>query len=105
MRDGYTRNRGLGARFVDYVSDVLVFTSEDGRDYDFQQVLAAGSPDGIHSIEDPRVQRVRSGGAEHVVMTYTNLPAARVEACRGGSACTGSSTPTAASRSTTTRAA
>ncbi|MGZ4316845.1 MAG: glycoside hydrolase family 130 protein, partial [Gaiellaceae bacterium] len=74
VRDGYTRNRGRGARFVDYVSDVLVFTSDDGLDYRFQQVLAAGSPDGVHSIEDPRVQRVRSGGREHVLMTYTHLP-------------------------------
>ena len=74
VRDGYTRNRGFGARFVHYISDVLVFTSDDGLDYRFQQVLAAGSPGGIHSIEDPRVQRVHSGGAEHVMMTYTNLP-------------------------------
>ncbi len=75
VREGYTRNRGRGARFVDYVSDVLVFTSDDGLDYRFQQVLAAGTKGGVHSYEDPRVQRVRSGGAEHVMMTYTNLPA------------------------------
>jgi predicted GH43/DUF377 family glycosyl hydrolase len=74
VRDGYARNSGTGARFLDYVSDVLVFTSEDGLDYRFQQVLAAGSTGGIHSYEDPRVQRVRSDGAEHVMMTYTNLP-------------------------------
>lgn len=74
VRDGYARNDGPGPRFVDYVSDVLVFTSGDGVDYRFQQVLAAGSPDGVYSLEDPRVQRVRSGGAEHVVMTYTSLP-------------------------------
>jgi len=74
VRTGYERNLGEGARFLDYVSDVLVFTSADGLDYRFQQVLAAGSPDNVHSIEDPRVQRVRSGGREHVVMTYTHLP-------------------------------
>jgi beta-1,2-mannobiose phosphorylase / 1,2-beta-oligomannan phosphorylase len=74
VRLGYERNAGEGARFLDYVSDVLVFTSEDGLDYRFQQVLAAGSPDGVHSLEDPRVQRVRSGGSEHVMMTYTHLP-------------------------------
>ena len=74
VRDGYVRSEGPGARFLDYVSDVLVFTSADGLDYEFQQVLAAGSPDGVHSIEDPRVQRVRSGGTEHVMMTYTHLP-------------------------------
>jgi predicted GH43/DUF377 family glycosyl hydrolase len=74
VRDGYSRNPGPGPRFVDYVSDVLVFTSTDGRDYAFQQVLAQGTPDGVNCYEDPRVQRVRSGGAETVVMTYTNLP-------------------------------
>ena len=74
VRDGYSRNAGEGARFLDYVSDVLVFTSDDGLDYRFQQVLAAGSPDDVPSLEDPRVQRVRSGGSEHVMMTYTHLP-------------------------------
>ena len=33
VRDGYVRNPGRGPRFLDYVSDVLVFTSSDGRDY------------------------------------------------------------------------
>ena len=74
VREGYTRNAGPGPRFLDYVSDVLVFTSPDGRDYAFQQVLARGAPDGVACYEDPRVQRVRGGGAETVVMTYTNLP-------------------------------
>jgi len=74
VRDGYVRSEVPGPRFLDYVSDVLVFTSTDGLDYRFQQVLAAGSPDGVHSFEDPRVQRVRSGGAEQVMMTYTHLP-------------------------------
>lgn len=75
VRDSYRRNDGPGALFLDYISDVLVFTSSDGRRYEFQQVLASGSPDGVHSYEDPRVQRVSSGGAERVVMSYTNLPA------------------------------
>jgi len=74
VREGYVRNAGEGTRFLDYVSDVLVFNSDDGLDYRFQQVLAAGSPDDVHSIEDPRVQRVRSGGKEQVMMTYTHLP-------------------------------
>jgi predicted GH43/DUF377 family glycosyl hydrolase len=74
VRDGYIRNPASGARFLDYVSDVLVFTSSDGLEYRFQQVLAAGSPDGVHSLEDPRVQRVKSRGMEHVMMTYTHLP-------------------------------
>jgi beta-1,2-mannobiose phosphorylase / 1,2-beta-oligomannan phosphorylase len=74
VRDGYERNPGPGARFLDYVSDVLVFTSDDGREYAFQQVLVAGGEWGVHCYEDPRVQRVHSGSSESVVMTYTNLP-------------------------------
>ncbi len=74
VRDGYTRNGESGPRFLDYVSDVLVLTSEDGLDYEFQQVLARGSATGVHSYEDPRVQKIRSGGADHVMMTYTSLP-------------------------------
>jgi predicted GH43/DUF377 family glycosyl hydrolase len=74
VRDGYRTNDGPGPRFLDYVSDVLVFTSSDGRAYTFQQVLAESDPEAF-VYEDPRVQRVRSGGEERVVMTYTNLPA------------------------------
>jgi predicted GH43/DUF377 family glycosyl hydrolase len=75
VREGHVRNKKAGPRFLDYVSDVLVFTSLDGLDYEFQQVLARGSATGANtSYEDPRVQTIRSGGAEHVVMTYTNLP-------------------------------
>ena len=76
VRDGYRRNDGPGPRFLDYVSDVLVFTSPNGREYAFQQVLAKSSPDDVYTYEDPRVQLVRSGGEERFVMTYTNLPAA-----------------------------
>jgi predicted GH43/DUF377 family glycosyl hydrolase len=53
---------------------VLVFVSDDGVNYSFQQVLAQSSDDWIHAIEDPRVQWVASDGADHAVMTYTNLP-------------------------------
>ncbi len=74
VRAGYRRNPGSGARFLNYVSDVLVFASADGHEYEFQQVLAAADPDDVFSIEDPRVQRVRSDGSDHVVMTYTHLP-------------------------------
>ena len=74
VREGYRRNPGPGARFLDYVSDVLVFTSRDGLEFEFQQVLAAGSPGGVYSYEDPRVQRVRSRGDDQVMMTYTSLP-------------------------------
>jgi predicted GH43/DUF377 family glycosyl hydrolase len=73
VREGYLRNPGPGARFLNYVSDVLVFTSVDGHAYTFQQVLARSAAAGIHSFEDPRVQRIRSGDRETVVMTYTNL--------------------------------
>ena len=75
VHDRYRRNTGSGARFLDYISDVLVLTSDDGRTYEFQQVLARSAQDGIYSYEDARVQRVRSGGAERFMMTYTNLPA------------------------------
>lgn len=75
VRNGYRRNDAPGPRFLDYISDVLVYTSTDGRDYRFQQVLAKGSPDGVHCYEDPRVQRVSSGGEERFIMSYTNLPA------------------------------
>jgi beta-1,2-mannobiose phosphorylase / 1,2-beta-oligomannan phosphorylase len=74
IREGYRRNQGDGARFLDYVSDVLVFTSSDGIEYRFQQVLARSSDEWIHAVEDPRVQWVTSGGSAHAVMTYTNLP-------------------------------
>ena len=75
VRDGYRRNAGEGPRFLDYISDVLVFTSPDGCSYEFQQILAESSPDDVHTYEDPRVQLVRSAGKDRVVMTYTNLPA------------------------------
>jgi predicted GH43/DUF377 family glycosyl hydrolase len=74
VRDGYVRNEGPGPRFLDYVSDVVVFTSDDGLDYVFQQVLATGAGESAHSVEDPRVQRIRGGGEVHVLMTYTHLP-------------------------------
>ena len=64
VRKGHARNKGAGPRFVNYVSDVLVFTSEDGIDYTFQQVLARGSAKGVNCYEDPRVQTIRSGGAD-----------------------------------------
>jgi predicted GH43/DUF377 family glycosyl hydrolase len=74
VRDCYRRNEAPGPRFVDYVSDVLVFTSEDGHTYDFQQVLATASAGDVWCFEDPRVQTVRSNGHEQFIMTYTNLP-------------------------------
>ena len=43
VRAGYRRNGTPGDRFLNYISDVLVFTSSDGRRYEFQHVLAAAS--------------------------------------------------------------
>jgi predicted GH43/DUF377 family glycosyl hydrolase len=74
VRDGYRLNEGPGPRFLDYVSDILVFTSRDGRSYEFAYVLCRANTLGVHCFEDPRVQRVRSGVEERIVMTYTNLP-------------------------------
>jgi predicted GH43/DUF377 family glycosyl hydrolase len=74
VRDAYRRNPGSGARFLDYVSDILVFTSEDGIDYAFQQVLCKATPKGTYAYEDPRVHLVHSDRADHFVMSYTNLP-------------------------------
>ena len=74
VRHGYRRGEEGGPRFVDYVSDVLVFTSADGRAYDFQQVLARGDGGPNWAYEDPRVQRVSGGGEERIVMSYTHLP-------------------------------
>jgi predicted GH43/DUF377 family glycosyl hydrolase len=76
VREGYRRNPADGPRFLDYVSDVLVFDSPDGIDYRFRYVLASADGAGVHALEDPRVQMVRNGdGRDHVIMTYTNLPA------------------------------
>ncbi len=73
VRSGYWRNDGPGPRFLNYVSDILVFTSSDGQSYDFGYVLCESGTAGVHGFEDPRVQRVQSGDREHIVMTYTNL--------------------------------
>ena len=86
VRAGYRPNPGTGPRFLDYVSDVLVFDSPDGLTYTFRYVLASA---GVHAIdalalEDPRVQRVRNGDGEHTVMTYTHLPADRTKPWRIG---------------------
>ena len=74
VRDGYRRNDGSGPRFLDYISDVLVLTSTDGRSYEFGYVLARAGTSGVHCFEDPRVQRVQGVDGEHIVMTYTSLP-------------------------------
>ena len=74
VRSGYRRNGGEGPRFLDYISDILVLTSRDGRTYEFAYVLARAGTVGVHCFEDPRVQRVQGSDGEHIVMTYTSLP-------------------------------
>jgi predicted GH43/DUF377 family glycosyl hydrolase len=74
IRDGYSRNHGEGARFHDYVSDIVVLTSTEGREYQFEYVLATADGNDIWSFEDPRVQVIDEAGHEHIVMTYTRLP-------------------------------
>jgi predicted GH43/DUF377 family glycosyl hydrolase len=72
-RDGYRPGDPGGPRFVDYVSDIVVFTSTDGHDYEFAHVLAEAEPGAC--FEDPRVQWVCHNGTAQLVMTYTYLPA------------------------------
>ncbi len=74
MRDGYRLDDGAGPRFVDYVSDIVVFTSVDGQRYEYGYVLARADAGGVYCFEDPRVQSVEHRGSRHLVMTYTHLP-------------------------------
>jgi len=74
VRDCYRPGDGTGARFVDYVSDIVVFTSADGHHYEYGYVLAsADSGEGLN-FEDPRVQWVDDRGGRRLVMTYTQVP-------------------------------
>lgn len=84
VRDSYRVNRGPGPRFVNYVSDIAVFQSTDGTDYEFAYLLARAGDFGVDCFEDPRVQIVSSGGRDRHVMTYTNLPADEREPWRVG---------------------
>ncbi len=80
IRDGYRRNPKTGLhepRFLDYISDVLIFTSSDGLDYRFQKPLHESSSDAVY--EDPRIQVVMSGGEPHFLLSHTN-----VDACATG---------------------
>jgi beta-1,2-mannobiose phosphorylase / 1,2-beta-oligomannan phosphorylase len=74
IRSGYTRNDGPGPKFLDYISDVVVFESKDGLDYTFAYVLARAGTLGVDCFEDPRVQLVTDHTGSHFIMTYTNLP-------------------------------
>lgn len=74
VRDGYRRGDGSGPRFVDYVSDIVVFVSADGHDYCYGYLLAPAGLEGSLCFEDPRVQWVEHQGVPRLVMTYTHLP-------------------------------
>jgi beta-1,2-mannobiose phosphorylase / 1,2-beta-oligomannan phosphorylase len=74
VRDGYRRGDGSGPRFVDYVSDIVVFVSADGHDYRYGYLLAPAGLEGSLCFEDPRVQWVEHRGVPRLVMTYTHLP-------------------------------
>ena len=86
VRNGYRTNPDAGPgqpRFLDYVSDLLVFVSNDGLDYRFRKVLLASVPGTVY--EDPRIQQIVSGGRPHFLLTYTNVPARETgETWRGG---------------------
>jgi len=74
VRDGYRLGEGTGSRFVDYLSDIVVFTSADGSRYQYGYVLATAGIRGALCFEDPRVQWVTHGVDQRLVMTYTHLP-------------------------------
>jgi beta-1,2-mannobiose phosphorylase / 1,2-beta-oligomannan phosphorylase len=74
IRHGYRRNEGDGPKFLDYLSDIVVFESLDGENYAFSYVLAKAGTLGVDCFEDPRIQLVHDSAGEHIVMTYTNLP-------------------------------
>lgn len=84
VRDTYRRNAGIGPRFFDYVSDIVVLESVDGTDYEFAYVLARAGDHGVDCFEDPRVQHLLNGDERHLVMTYTNLSAVDGEPWRVG---------------------
>ncbi|MBI4260748.1 MAG: hypothetical protein HY658_09300 [Actinobacteria bacterium] len=75
VRDGYRAGNDAGPRFVDYISDIVVFTSNDGHRYEYGYVLAPAGSGGAYCFEDPRVQWVEHRGSQHLVMTYTHLSA------------------------------
>jgi predicted GH43/DUF377 family glycosyl hydrolase len=77
VRDSYRENPDKSAgqpRFLDYVSDILLLTSNDGVNYDYQRPLVSGGTSEIYAYEDARAQRVISEGKERLLMTYTHLP-------------------------------
>jgi predicted GH43/DUF377 family glycosyl hydrolase len=71
VQDGYKPGEDGGPRFTNYVSDIIVFTSVNGLNYEFGYVLVRG---GAVSFEDPRVQRVAGDEREDIVITYTHVP-------------------------------
>lgn len=84
VREGYRPGPEGGPRFIDYLSDIVVFDSEDGHKYRFGYVLAPAGTDGALCFEDPRVQWVEQRGQPRLVMTYTHLPSNEAEPWRIG---------------------
>ena len=71
VRNCYRRNQGPGDTFLNCISDVLAFNSGDGWPLRVPASTGRECPGGVHSYEDHRVQRVKSGRDDHVVMTCT----------------------------------
>jgi len=74
VRDCYCPGDGTGQCFVDYVSDIVIFTSADGYRYKCGYILASSGTGGALSFEDLRVQWVEDHGIRRLVMTYTHVP-------------------------------
>src|ERR1035441_3809266 len=53
VRDGCRPGDATGPHFVVYLSDLVVFTSANGRRYDYDYVLASAGIGGTLSFEDP----------------------------------------------------
>ncbi|MGH9019971.1 MAG: hypothetical protein ACRDV0_03020 [Acidimicrobiales bacterium] len=71
VRLGHSRGADGDPTYVNYVSDIVVFTSSDGREYEFAYVLASADD---ASYEDPRVQSVDTTDGPRLIMTYTHFP-------------------------------
>lgn len=71
---GYGPDPSGATRFLDYVSDIVVFTSSDGEHYTFSHVLLPAPEDGSVCYEDARVSRIRGDRGDAFVMSYTVLP-------------------------------
>lgn len=76
IREGYRLNPAGRPRYLDYVSDTLVFVSDDGIEYEPASVLLRSS-DGV-VYEDLRAQRIGNPAGTWVA-TFTCVPGADTE--------------------------